>query len=95
MHKRIQERGHIPPEPSQPSLLVSVDDAAQTLGIGRSTLYKILAGQVEGVHIRPVKIGKRTLIPRAAIEQFAAELVGDTTPTLTADARLHLLEQRA
>ncbi|MGI8753325.1 MAG: excisionase family DNA-binding protein [Acidimicrobiales bacterium] len=45
---------------------VSVDDAAQLLGLGRSSLYDLL----EVGRIRSVKVGSRRLVPTAAIDEF-------------------------
>ncbi len=45
---------------------VSVDDAAQLLGLCRSSLYDLLAAG----RIRSVKVGSRRLVPTAAIDQF-------------------------
>lgn len=51
-------------------LLFSIRDACAHLSIGRTSLYKAFAdGQ-----IRPVKFGKRTLVPRDELERFAASL---------------------
>lgn len=54
----------------QESKLVSINDAARMLGIGRSTLYLILKdGQLPAR-----KLGKRTLILRSDIESFVEAL---------------------
>ncbi|MHB1533917.1 MAG: excisionase family DNA-binding protein [Acidimicrobiales bacterium] len=45
---------------------VSVDDAAQLLGLGRSSLYEL----IETGRIRSVKVGSRRLVPMAAIDEF-------------------------
>ncbi len=46
--------------------LLSVPEACEKLRIGRTRLYQILnAGQ-----IKAVRMGKRTFIPAAAIEEF-------------------------
>ena len=46
-----------------------VNDACRSLGIGRSTLYKLIAER----KLKPITIGGRTLIPRAEIERLIAE----------------------
>ena len=52
-------------------LLHPVPDAALVLGIGRSTLYTLIA---QG-KIRAVKIGRRTLIAQDELERYVHELV--------------------
>ena len=42
----------------------SVNEAIKILGLGRTTLYKLIASGL----LKTVKIGGRRLIPRAAIE---------------------------
>jgi excisionase family DNA binding protein len=47
--------------------LLSVDQAARALGIGRTALYlEIGAG-----HVRSVKVGRRRLVPSSAISELA------------------------
>ncbi|HEV8671332.1 MAG TPA: helix-turn-helix domain-containing protein [Candidatus Limnocylindria bacterium] len=47
-------------------LLLTVDEAAGVLSIGRSLLYELLAsGQ-----IARVKVGRRTLVPVAAVREW-------------------------
>lgn len=51
-------------------LLVSVRDAAALLGIGRTTVYELIAdGELEAVHIR-----RAIRVPVAAIEEYVAHL---------------------
>lgn len=51
---------------SNPSLLYSVDEAAELLRIGRTRLYELLnAGELPAK-----KVGKRTFVPRQAIMDF-------------------------
>lgn len=60
------------------NLLVSLDEAASELGVGQTTLFKLLSsGELKGV-----KIGRRRLIPRAELEAYVQALVasGSTTP---------------
>ena len=56
------------PEP----LLYPVSEAARMLGIGRTNLYKLMD---EG-QITSVRIGHRRLVPRSAIDEFIAGLLG-------------------
>ena len=49
-------------------MLLSIAETTQRLGIGRSTLYKILgAGQLP-----VVRIHRRTLIPASSVDEFVA-----------------------
>jgi excisionase family DNA binding protein len=58
-------------------LALSVAEAAKVLGIGRNGCYALVArGQLSGV-----RIGRRLVIPRQAVEQFlAAEPTADAAP---------------
>jgi excisionase family DNA binding protein len=53
------------PEVEQP-LLVSVENAARMLGIGRSSMWKLISRGEIGTR----RIGRRTLIRRQALENF-------------------------
>jgi excisionase family DNA binding protein len=53
---------------ASPDRLLSVDEAAAMLGIGRSRLY----AELQAGRCRSVKIGRRRLIPVAAIVEFIA-----------------------
>lgn len=55
-------------------LLHPIPDASEQLGIGRSTMYELIA---EGT-LRTVKIGRRTLIPHEELERYVRAL---STPT--------------
>jgi excisionase family DNA binding protein len=48
-------------------LLIPMDAAAEVLGIGRPALLEL----VRAKRIRTVKVGKRVLFSRAALEAFA------------------------
>lgn len=51
-----------------PDRLLSIDEAAATLGIGRTRLYReVGAGQ-----LRTVKVGRRRLVPAGAIAGYIA-----------------------
>ncbi len=55
---------------STESLLLSVNETAALLGIHRATVYDLLAsGQ-----LRSTTLGRRRVIPRAAVEAFVAML---------------------
>ncbi|GEM_PF-485061 len=54
------------------TLLLSPEEAARRLSLGRTTLYALMkSGQVSSV-----KIGKRRLVPARAIERYVLELEG-------------------
>lgn len=50
------------------SLFLTVDEAASMLRISRRHLYELIA---EGT-VRAVRLGRRTIVPRAVIEELAA-----------------------
>jgi excisionase family DNA binding protein len=54
--------------PAGPERLLSVDEAAQLLGIGRSKLYQLLAAG----RLRSLSIGDRRLIPASSIDAYIA-----------------------
>jgi excisionase family DNA binding protein len=56
------------PEPP-PALAYRINDFAKAVGIGRTTIYKLIA---EG-KIRPIKIAGRVLIPAAEIARLLRE----------------------
>lgn len=49
-----------------PDRLLSVDEAATMLGIGRSALY----GEIAAGRLHSIKVGRRRLVPAAAIRDF-------------------------
>jgi excisionase family DNA binding protein len=51
-------------------LLHPVTEAWEILGVGRTTLYELIARG----EIRAVKIGRRTLIPDEELQRFVATL---------------------
>lgn len=53
------------------SLLCTVEEAAETLSIGRTSIYELLR---DG-RLRSVKVGARRLIPIAALEDFVNDLL--------------------
>jgi excisionase family DNA binding protein len=51
-------------------LLLSVEEAAEAIGVKRTTLYGLLrSGDVEGV-----KVGNRRLVPVEALEDYVERL---------------------
>ena len=59
------------PEP----LLLSPEEAAGVLGVGRTTIYRLID---EGT-LRRMLIGRRSLIPRADIDSFIATRLGEAS----------------
>lgn len=64
-------------------LLHSIQSSTQILGIGRSSLYGLIA---EG-KIYTVKIGRRTLIPDREIRRYVESLIPPWSETIVAGAR--------
>ncbi len=52
-----------------PDRLLSVDEAAALLGIGRSVLYSLIGSG----RIRSISVGRRRLIPSSAVREFVDE----------------------
>lgn len=57
------------------AVLLTLTTAGERLGVGRSTIYRLLG---DG-SLPSVRIGRRRLIPVAAIDAFVADLAGDLT----------------
>jgi excisionase family DNA binding protein len=59
-------RAEMAPEP-EPAALLSIADAARLLNVSRTSLYSLMdAGELPSRHV-----GRRRLIPRAALEAYA------------------------
>ncbi len=57
-------------------LLLSVDQASEVIGLGRSVTYeKIMAGEIASV-----KVGRRRLIPASALAAWAERQVSEQVP---------------
>ncbi len=63
-------RGPLPEPERNVRLLLSVEEAAQRLHIGRSTVYTLVAEN----QLESVKIGKLRRIPAQALEDYVATL---------------------
>lgn len=59
------EAASVPPAPDR---LLSIDEAATMLGIGRTAAY----GELQAGRLRSVKVGRRRLVPAAAVSEFIA-----------------------
>jgi excisionase family DNA binding protein len=53
-------------------LLLTIDEAAEILGVGRTTVYELLAAE----RIESVRIGRARRIPRVALDAYVARLRG-------------------
>ncbi len=53
-----------------PDRLLSIDEAADALGIGRSRLYE----EVSAGRLRSLKVGRRRLVPASAITAYIESL---------------------
>lgn len=56
--------------PEGPRLLLTVEEAADLLHLGRTRCYQLVMGGA----IRSVKVGRRRLIVRAGLDEFVARL---------------------
>lgn len=52
----------------EPDRLLSIPEATEALGIGRSMLYQ----EINGGRIRTVKVGRRRLVPSGAVRDYMA-----------------------
>ena len=56
------------PSEREPDRLLSIEQAARALSIGRTALYS----EIGAGRIRSVKVGRRRLVPASAISEVAA-----------------------
>lgn len=66
---REEVRAEAEAGPRTPDRLLSVDEAAGALSLGRSLVYDLI-GRGE---LRSIVVGRRRLIPAAALAEFIAE----------------------
>lgn len=59
-------RAEVTPVSAAPERLLSIDQAASALGIGRTALY----GELTNGRLRSFKVGRRRLIPVSAIDAY-------------------------
>jgi hypothetical protein len=67
----------LPNAPARPlrPLLVSVKAAAELLGIGLTSMWGLIGGEIPGgEHVQVVHIGKRTLVVLASLDSLIAAL---------------------
>lgn len=55
--------------PRAPDRLMSIPEAATTLGLGRTATY----GEIGAGRLRSVKVGRRRLVPATAVRDYIAE----------------------
>jgi excisionase family DNA binding protein len=63
------------------SLLVTVDEAARRLSIGRSHIYE----QIQRGTLRSIRIGRSRRILTRDLEEFIESRLGDSTDVLASD----------
>ncbi|WP_420117214.1 helix-turn-helix domain-containing protein [Micromonospora sp.] len=57
-------------------IVLTIEEAAQRLGIGRTTMYALVkAGQ-----IRTVTIGRLRRVPTFCLDEYVRDLLADPTP---------------
>lgn len=64
----LREQVSVSSLPPAPARLLDVDEAAAMLGIGRTAAY----GLMQGGRLGSLKIGRRRLVPAAAIAEYIA-----------------------
>ena len=57
------------PSDAGPGRLLGIDEAAALLGLGRSRLYN----ELQAGRLRSIKVGRRRLVPAAAISEFVGQ----------------------
>lgn len=61
----------------QEPLLISVVEAAERVGLSKSTVYEL----IDAGRFPHKRVGRRILVPVKALERWAAEDVLDSTPS--------------
>jgi excisionase family DNA binding protein len=62
----LQEEARAESAPSAPDRLLSVDEAANALGLGRSLLYT----EIQAGRLRSIRVGRRRLVPSVAVADY-------------------------
>lgn len=65
---RADVLAELAPVANAPERLLSIDEASATLGLGRSLLY----GEIQAGRLRSLTVGRRRLVPAAAIAEYIA-----------------------
>lgn len=60
---------------SEAPLFHTIPQACRRLALGRSKLYELM----DAGRLRPVKVGRRTLLPERELQRFADELIEQAT----------------
>ena len=63
----------IPKGSDQPPLLLSVEQAARLLGLGRSKAYELVLTR----KLASIRVGRRRLVPRTCVDEFVARRIAD------------------
>ncbi len=71
-----RERGGAVSANGSTPLLISVPEAARLLSIGRNTCYELIAAE----RLPSVKLGRRRLVSRAALEAWITQECGVASP---------------
>jgi excisionase family DNA binding protein len=56
--------------------LLSIDEAARSLGVGRTALYAVLATG----ELRSLRVGRRRLVPASAVDEYIASATSRQGP---------------
>jgi excisionase family DNA binding protein len=64
----LEELRASPPASPLPDRLLSIEEAAQQLGIGRTLMYS----ELRSGRLASVKLGRRRLVPRAALGRYTS-----------------------
>jgi excisionase family DNA binding protein len=80
------------PRPDVPDRLLSVVEVAESLGIGRSSVY----AEIQSGRLRTVLVGRRRLCPSSAVSEFIQQKAGEasTTPALDGGRHRHADRRR-
>jgi excisionase family DNA binding protein len=78
---RQPQRQAAPPEPRPmpERVLLTVEEAAKRLGIGRSMAFRLIRDR----EIESVQIGRLRRIPASAVNEYAARLIAQQSPNAT------------
>ena len=66
-----------PSTPNGPRVLLTVEQAAEQLGVGRTTVFAL----IKSGELPAVKLGRLRRVPLAEVEAYTARLMADQHPT--------------